>query len=224
LEASRSAAEADRLAFAEGLPARFHAAEERFLAELKSEVTRQTVRRVARREAPKAVEAAALEAGLAPNAAATALRLPAVGDRVRVAHLGLEGVVVQADRATGRLKVDCGGKSLQVGAADVTVTASGAGAAALRRSTGAEVKAREATTEINLIGKTVADATEELESFLDRASMADLPSVRVIHGVGTGRLRTGLHAFLKASPYVASFEEAPQNQGGVGATLVKLRG
>jgi len=223
LETERAAAEEDRRAFAGGLAERFKTVEERFLAELKSEVNRQTIRRVARKEAPRVAEEAAREAGLAAPLASAALKVPSPGDRVRVAMLGLEGVVVQADPATGRLRVDCDGKTLQVGAADVAVVASGAGAI-LRRSPGAEVRAREASWEINLIGKTVAEATEELESFLDRAALSGLNHVRVIHGVGTGRLRTGLHAFLKTSSYVASLEEAPPNQGGVGVTLVNLKG
>jgi len=223
LESARAAAEADRRIFAEGLAARFRVVEEKFLAELKSEVNRQTIRRVARKEAPRVAEEAAREAGLAAPAASAVLRVPAAGDRVRVAMLGIEGVVVQADVATGRIRVDCDGKTLQVGAADVTVVAASPGAF-LRRSAGAEIHAREATWEINLIGKTVAEATEELESFLDRAALAGLTHVRVIHGVGTGRLRTGLQAFLKGSSYVASLEEAPSNQGGVGVTLVNLKG
>jgi DNA mismatch repair protein MutS2 len=77
--------------------------------------------------------------------------------------------------------------------------------------------------EINLIGRTVDEATEDLEKYLDRAFLAGLPRVRVIHGHGAGVLRRGVRAFLKGHPHVAGIAEAPQNEGGMGATLVELR-
>ena len=78
-------------------------------------------------------------------------------------------------------------------------------------------------TEINLIGRTVDEATDELETYLDRAFLAGLPSVRIIHGHGAGILRRGVREFLKTHPHVATIAEAPQNEGGQGATLVELR-
>jgi len=77
--------------------------------------------------------------------------------------------------------------------------------------------------EINLIGRTVDEATGELEKYLDRAFLAGLPRIRVIHGHGAGILRRGVREFLKGHPHVATFAEAPQNEGGQGATLVELR-
>jgi DNA mismatch repair protein MutS2 len=77
--------------------------------------------------------------------------------------------------------------------------------------------------EINLIGRTVDEATEELEKYLDRAFLSGLPRVRVIHGHGAGILRRGVREFLKGHPHVAGIEEAAQNEGGQGATLVELR-
>ena len=77
--------------------------------------------------------------------------------------------------------------------------------------------------EINLIGRTVDEATGELEKYLDRAFLAGLPRVRVIHGHGAGILRRGVREFLKGHPHVATIAEAPQNEGGQGATLVELR-
>jgi DNA mismatch repair protein MutS2 len=77
--------------------------------------------------------------------------------------------------------------------------------------------------EINLIGRTVDEATQELETYLDRAFLAGLPGVRVIHGHGAGILRRGVREFLKSHPHVATIAEAPQNEGGQGATLVELR-
>ncbi len=100
--------------------------------------------------------------------------------------------------------------------------------AAARRQKGVHISVTSANTddmrmEINLIGRTVDEATEELEKYLDRAFLAGLPRVRVIHGHGAGILRRGVREFLKNHPHVAGIEEAPQNEGGMGATLVELR-
>jgi DNA mismatch repair protein MutS2 len=81
----------------------------------------------------------------------------------------------------------------------------------------------ELRTEINLIGRTVDEATGELEQYLDRAFLAGLDRVRIIHGHGAGILRRGVREFLKSHPHVATIAEAPQNEGGQGATLVELR-
>jgi DNA mismatch repair protein MutS2 len=78
-------------------------------------------------------------------------------------------------------------------------------------------------SEINLIGRSIDEATGELEKYLDRAFLAGLPRIRVIHGHGAGILRRGVREFLKSHPHVATFAEAPQNEGGQGATLVELR-
>ena len=100
--------------------------------------------------------------------------------------------------------------------------------AAARRQKGVHITVAPADTgdlrmEINLIGRTVDEATDELEKYLDRAFLAGLPRVRVIHGHGAGILRRGVRDFLKSHPHVANIEEAPQNEGGQGATLVDLR-
>ena len=100
--------------------------------------------------------------------------------------------------------------------------------AAARRQQNIHVTVTSANTdemrmEINLIGRTVDEATEELEKYLDRAFLAGLPRVRIIHGHGAGILRRGVREFLKGHPHVATLAEAPQNEGGQGATLVELR-
>jgi DNA mismatch repair protein MutS2 len=99
---------------------------------------------------------------------------------------------------------------------------------AARRQKNVQVSVSSANTddtrmEINLIGRTVDEATGELEKYLDRAFLAGLPRVRVIHGHGAGILRRGVREFLKNHPHVSTVAEAPQNEGGQGATLVELR-
>ena len=78
-------------------------------------------------------------------------------------------------------------------------------------------------TEINVIGRTVDEATREVEKFVDRAFLAGLPKVRIVHGSGMGILRKALREYLKSHPHVESVAEAPQQEGGGGATVVELR-
>ena len=77
-------------------------------------------------------------------------------------------------------------------------------------------------SEINVIGQTVDQASREVEKFVDRAFLAGLPRVRVVHGSGMGILRKALRQLLQQHPHVTSVVEAPQNEGGGGATLVEL--
>jgi DNA mismatch repair protein MutS2 len=77
-------------------------------------------------------------------------------------------------------------------------------------------------SEINVIGQTVDEASREVEKFVDRAFLAGLSRVRVVHGSGMGILRKALRQLLQQHPHVASVVEAPQNEGGGGATLVEL--
>jgi len=78
-------------------------------------------------------------------------------------------------------------------------------------------------SEINLIGRTVDEATGDLEKYLDQAFLAGLPRVRVIHGTGMGVLRRALREYLRTHPHVAKIEEPTHQEGGAGATIVDLR-
>ena len=84
-------------------------------------------------------------------------------------------------------------------------------------------KAQSASTEINLIGETVADAIQELDKYLDNCKMAHLHTVRIVHGKGTGKLREGIHSYLKKSKYVDSFHIAGFGEGDYGVTIVQLK-
>jgi DNA mismatch repair protein MutS2 len=77
--------------------------------------------------------------------------------------------------------------------------------------------------ELNVIGRNVEEATDELEKFLDRAFLAGLPRVRIIHGTGMGILRKALRAYLQRHPQVATVTEPPHNEGGQGATEAELK-
>jgi DNA mismatch repair protein MutS2 len=78
-------------------------------------------------------------------------------------------------------------------------------------------------SEINVIGRTADEAHDEVARFLDRAFLAGLPRIRIVHGTGMGVLRRTLRDYLRSHPHVANITEPPQNQGGQGATEVELR-
>ena len=86
-----------------------------------------------------------------------------------------------------------------------------------------ENEGQNAASEINVIGYNVDDATREVQKFVDRAFLAGLPRVRVVHGSGMGILRKALRQALQQHPHVESVAEPPQNEGGGGATVVELR-
>ena len=79
------------------------------------------------------------------------------------------------------------------------------------------------SSEINLIGENVDTAVAELDKYLDNCTMAHLKQVRIIHGKGTGKLREGIHNYLKKSKYVSSFRIAGFGEGDYGVTIAELK-
>ena len=78
--------------------------------------------------------------------------------------------------------------------------------------------------ELKLIGQHVEEALDELVIYLDRALLAGLPEVRVIHGHGSGRLRAAVREHLRSHPVVSAQRPGRRDEGGNGATVVKLAG
>jgi DNA mismatch repair protein MutS2 len=123
-------------------------------------------------------------------------------------------------------EVEAGPLRMKV-ALDEIVGIEGASATKSVLSSGVSVKSapREssATSEINVIGMTVEQATELVDKFLDDAVLAHLPQVRIIHGHGTGALRKGLAEYLKTQPLVAKASFESEEHGGKAITVVELR-
>ncbi|HKS41318.1 MAG TPA: Smr/MutS family protein, partial [Blastocatellia bacterium] len=79
------------------------------------------------------------------------------------------------------------------------------------------------TPELNIIGTTVDEATDRVDKFLDEAYLAGAESVRVVHGHGKGALRRAVSELLTGHPHVEKFNQAPANEGGAGATIVRMK-
>jgi len=151
-------------------------------------------------------------------------RRAAVGDRVLVGALGLEGVVQSVH--DGSADIDVRGKRLRARLDELRVVSPAAAMAAQPARVRVNVDLQPRTgsvTELNLIGNNVDEAMTRLGRFLDESLITDSKTLRIIHGYGTGQLRRAVADFLKGHPLVASYGPAPDNQGAGGATIVELK-
>jgi DNA mismatch repair protein MutS2 len=149
------------------------------------------------------------------------------GDTVKLRTLGRTGIV-QREIDPNTFEIAVGPMKMRVGRdeiAEVVSIRSNPIEAARRRGVSVSVADPdpEMRSEINLIGRTVDEATSEVEKFLDRAYLAGLPRIRIVHGTGMGILRRALRTMLERHPHVASISEPGQAEGGAGATVVELR-
>jgi DNA mismatch repair protein MutS2 len=150
------------------------------------------------------------------------------GDTVKLKSLGRTGIV-RKKITDNVFEIAVGPMTMKIPRDDIAeVTARAADnpvKAARSKGVSVHLDQEDATapTEINVIGRTVDDATREVEKFVDRAFLAGLPRVRIVHGSGMGILRKALRDYLKSHPHVANVTEPPQKEGGGGATVVELR-
>lgn len=86
-----------------------------------------------------------------------------------------------------------------------------------------EFKAKSISSEINVIGQNVDEACFSIDKYLDNCVLSGLPSIRIVHGKGTGALRNGIHKFLKSHPHVKSFRIGTFGEGEMGVTIVELK-
>jgi DNA mismatch repair protein MutS2 len=203
---------------------------ERWEAYLQGVSDREEERRLRReleREERRILEEA--RAGLPPDLAPDSpSRGPApadlkTGDGVRVGSLGVEGTV---ERLEGnRAVVRSGGKRLTIPLSDLeSVQPPERPGRPLPRGVSLSRSSGPAPPrELHLIGKRVEEALDLLDKYLDDAALASLSPVRIVHGIGTGRLRTAVRRFLETHPHVEGFSEAEEREGGGGATVVRIR-
>ncbi len=143
-----------------------------------------------------------------------------VGDYVCIKSLNYYGTIESLKKDSAQIL--CNGMKMKAKLADL-MHAQQQVANKPKGKKGHDIKVRSFKMECNLIGLRVDEAKQVLDKYIDDALMAKVYQVRVIHGFGSGKLRAGVHAFLKNHPNVDSFVFAPSNQGGLGATEVKLK-
>ena len=145
------------------------------------------------------------------------------GDRVMVGSLGTEGVVLSVRREKGVCEVQTGVLKASVKLSDL-YRARPAGKEGERVQVTRQLVDRPVVKrEINLIGMTTGEGVEEAEAFLDGAVVANLHEVRIVHGVGTGKLRAAVHEMLRRHPRVESFRLGKYGEGENGVTVVTLK-
>ncbi|HIV25458.1 MAG TPA: endonuclease MutS2 [Candidatus Scatomonas pullistercoris] len=149
------------------------------------------------------------------------------GDSVRVLSMNLKGTVSTRPDARGYLFVQMGIIRSKVHISDLQLidepVITGGG---ISRTSSGKIrmsKSSSVSTEINLLGKTVDEAVAELDKYLDDAYLAHMPSVRIVHGKGTGALRKGIHNYLRRQKIVQEFHLAEFGEGDAGVTIVTFK-
>ena len=149
------------------------------------------------------------------------------GDSVKIISINLKGIVNTLPDARGNLFVQCGIMRMQTNVNDlVPVKEETITAPALQRTNTGKLKMSKSfsvSSEINLLGCTVDEAIAKLDKYLDDAYLAHLPSVRVVHGKGTGALRSAVQSHLKRLKYVKEYRLGEYGEGDAGVTIVTFK-
>lgn len=151
-----------------------------------------------------------------------------LGDGVRVLSLNLKGTVSTLPDSKGFLFVQMGIMRSKIHISDLELLQeeTTVNAPRMQKTNTGKIKMSKSASvgiEINLLGKTVDEAIAELDKYLDDAYLAHMPSVRIVHGKGTGALRNGVHQYLRRHKYVASFQLAEIGQGDSGVTIATFK-
>lgn len=149
------------------------------------------------------------------------------GDSVKILSMGLTGTVSTLPDSKGNLFVQCGIIRSQTNIRDLILVQDPKPAAPVLQRTGSGKikmsKSASVSTEINLLGMTVDEALPALDKYLDDAYLAHLPSVRIVHGKGTGALRNAVQNHLKRIKYVASYRLGEYGEGDAGVTIAVFK-
>ncbi len=146
-----------------------------------------------------------------------------VGETVFVGTMSAEGVVLSCRKEKNTAEVQVGSLRVKSKISDLFYPSK-----KQEKKGGVQVVKNLAETvslprECNLIGMTAAEALLEAENFLDKAVLANMSEVRIVHGMGTGKLRAAVHGMLKKHARVESFRLGKYGEGESGVTIVKLK-
>ena len=148
---------------------------------------------------------------------------PQVGDRVYVPVLKCEATVVSADKARDKYTVAAGIMRTEVRRKDIERLDAKAPSAPKRRYTTPDPAYEGCPGELNVIGLTVDEALAETDRYLDRAMMSGRSEVRIVHGKGSGALRSAIRKYLSSLSYIKGYRAAAYGEGDSGATVVELK-
>lgn len=150
------------------------------------------------------------------------------GESVRVISMNLTGTITSRPDPKGNVSVQMGIFNSQVPLSDLELLEEPVSYSAKKLHTTSKGKLKMGKSfsvrpEINLLGLTVDEAVAQLDKYLDDAALAGLSPVRVVHGKGTGALRTGVHSYLRRQKRVKSFRLGSFGEGDAGVTIVELK-
>ena len=151
-----------------------------------------------------------------------------LGDGIKVLSMNLKGTVSTLPDSKGFLFVQMGIMRSKVHISDLVLLQEDPVITApnMQKTNTGKIKMSKSSSvgiEINLLGKTVDEAVAELDKYLDDAYLAHMPSVRIVHGKGTGALRKGVHNYLRRVKYVSSFRLGEFGEGDAGVTIVEFK-
>lgn len=151
-----------------------------------------------------------------------------LGESVKVVSMGLKGTVSSLPDKSGKLFVQCGIIRSQVSLDDLVLLEEETihTGERMKRTSAGKLKMSKSysvSTEINLLGKTVDEALSELDKYLDDAYLAHLPSVRIVHGKGTGALRSAVQNYLRKNKIVKSYRQGEFGEGDAGVTIAEFK-
>lgn len=146
-----------------------------------------------------------------------------VGMKVFVPSLDQEASIVTLPDKKGNVIIQSGIIKLSISVSQLEKSKEDTKKAEVKINMLVKNKARDITTEINLLGMTVDDAINTLEKYLDDAYLSGLKQVRVVHGKGSGALRRGVQDYLRTNPHVGSFRLGMYGEGDSGVTIVEIK-
>lgn len=153
-----------------------------------------------------------------------------VGLNVFISNLQRDGVILSLPNKSNEVLVGIGNAKMNLKLKDLSLSKNPTTKSLKKeininnnKNTNTNLKSKSVSSEINVIGYNVEEAIYVIDKFLDDAAISNLPTVRIVHGKGTGALRSGIHQYLKTNAHVNSFRLGTYGEGEMGVTVVELK-
>ena len=153
-----------------------------------------------------------------------------VGLNVFISNLQRDGVILSFPNKSNEVLVGIGNAKMNLKLKDLSLSKNPTTKSLKKeininnnKNTNTNLKSKSVSSEINVIGYNVEEAIYVIDKFLDDAAISNLPTVRIVHGKGTGALRSGIHQYLKTNAHVNSFRLGTYGEGEMGVTVVELK-
>lgn len=148
-----------------------------------------------------------------------------VGTKIKLNSINDIAIVTSLSGKANKVQVQVGNAKMNVNVSDIVsiVNNNKVSSISNKKISNLSMKSKNVNTEINVIGQNVDEACFVIDKYLDDCSLAKLQSVRIVHGKGTGKLREGIHSFLRKHPHVKSFRLGTFGEGEMGVTIVELK-